>query len=508
MDRYLNRRDFLKLASLLPLSLALPQFMLGIDAAQPPQAGQNVLMILCDALSASNISLYGYHRETMPNLDRLAKRAIVYHNHYAGGNFTTPGTASLLTGTLPWTHRAIKFNGTVAKPFVDKTIFHAFGNYYRLAYSHNPLVNTLFAQFVPDMDKLIPQERLYLANDDFVQGLFHNDEDIATVGWARTIKRKDEGYAYSLFLSHLYEQYRESKVANLKQFFPRGVPNFSSDNYFLLEQATDWIGSQLGLLPQPFFTYFHFLPPHYPYNTHRDFYGRFSNDGWKPVDKPADLFAQEKGGKNLLKKRTQYDEFILYADRELGRIFDHLEASGLLENTWVVFTADHGELFERGISGHRTNVLYQPVVHIPLLIFEPGRTTGTDVYTPTSAIDVMPTLLQVTGQKIPDWTEGVVLPPYGGAGQDPNRNIYALQAWYNEQLGPLTEATAMLIKERYKLIYFFGYYKLKGNERVELYDLEADPDELNDLSASHKETASELLGELKAKLAEVDKPYL
>ncbi|MDH5646998.1 MAG: sulfatase-like hydrolase/transferase, partial [Candidatus Heimdallarchaeota archaeon] len=90
---------------------------------------QNILIIVFDTLSAENISLYGYARETMPNLSRIADRATVYHQHYAGGPFTTPGTASLLTGTYPWTHRAFGIQGKVIDKFIDKNIFSLFSDY-------------------------------------------------------------------------------------------------------------------------------------------------------------------------------------------------------------------------------------------------------------------------------------------------------------------------------------------------------------------------------------------
>jgi len=131
MKKQITRRDFLKLAGILPLGLAVPRFVHSLET-QGKQ--QNVIVIVFDALSASNMSLYGYPRDTMPNLARLAERAIVYHNHYASGNFTTPGTASLLTGTLPWTHRAFDLYGLVNEPFVEKNFFTAFPNHYRLAH--------------------------------------------------------------------------------------------------------------------------------------------------------------------------------------------------------------------------------------------------------------------------------------------------------------------------------------------------------------------------------------
>jgi hypothetical protein len=269
----------------------------------------------------------------------------------------------------------------VAESFASNNIFHAFQNYYRLAYTHNSWANTLLTQFSNDLDELVPTDSLFLANDGFIPAIFKKDEDIASLGWARSIKRKEEGTAYSLFLSDLYERYREGQVASLLPSFPRGLPNKGVDNYFLLETAIDWLGKHVSTIPQPFLGYFHFLPPHLPYSTPMDFVGQFANDGYKPVEKPMDLFALEKVGKNVFKKRTEYDEYILYVDREFGRFYDYLEKSGLLENTWVVFTSDHGEMFERYISGHLTSTLYQPIVRVPLIIFEPGRKTGADVYT-------------------------------------------------------------------------------------------------------------------------------
>ena len=163
MKNRFNRRDFLKLAGFLPLNFTAPHLLQAFNT-QPSLQGKpkNVLVIIFDALSAYDISLYGYQRQTTPNIDRLAKRAVVYHNHFAAGNFTTPGTASLLTGVLPWTHRALNLNGKVADPYVAKNIFSAFKDYYRIAYTHNGFANTFLKQFHSDLDELIPRESLYL----------------------------------------------------------------------------------------------------------------------------------------------------------------------------------------------------------------------------------------------------------------------------------------------------------------------------------------------------------
>ncbi|HVN16182.1 MAG TPA: sulfatase-like hydrolase/transferase [Anaerolineales bacterium] len=515
MKSKFNRRDFLKLAGLTPLSFTAPRFVKG--ALQTGQ--KNVLVVVFDAFTASNMSLYGYLRETTPNLTRLAERAIVYHNHYAGGNFTTPGTASLLTGTLPWTHRAFTLNTMVDVSFARKTIFHAFENYYRIAYSHNNVVNTLLDQFKADLDEFVPRAKLYLTNDGFVDTAFNRDDDIATVSWARILKKGDAGYAYSLFLSQIYELLRGNQLQNIKSRFPRGIPGTNGDNFFLLEHAIDWVGSRLKNIPQPFMGYFHFLPPHYPYRTREDFYGRFRNDGFKPTNKPSDIFSLDNSpeasmahpnNEILREDRENYDEFILYIDSEFGRLFNSLESSGLLENTIVVVTSDHGELFERGIEGHSTAVLFQPVVHVPLLIFDPGRTSRLDVYSNTSVVDVIPTLLHLTGQNPIDWSEGgVVLPPFAGTSLDPNRNLFTVQARGTDPRSTITQATVMLVKGHYKLTYYFGYKRLElAKERIELYDLEADPEELNNLYTPQNEIGAELLSELKSKLARMNQPYL
>jgi arylsulfatase A-like enzyme len=476
-----------------------------ISAQEKPK---NVIIVIFDAFSAYDISLYGYARQTTPNIDRLAERAVVYHNHFSAGNFTSPGTASLLTGVLPWTHRALNINGKVIESFIDKNIFSVFENYYRIAYTHNGFANTFLMQFQDHLNDLIPKESLYLQSyDEFISALFKNDDDIASVSWVRGMKVSEEGSAYSLFLSHLYESLQDRRIESLEPLFPRGLPTVGlSLNPYLLETAIDVIAKQLTDIPQPFLGYFHFMPPHHPYHTRREFFNAFKGDGFKPIQKPIDILAR-KVNKEQPQRQTEYDEFILYCDQQFGRLYRSLEAAGLLENTWLILTSDHGEMFERGITGHGSSVLYQPVVRVPLIIFEPGRQAGTDIYQYTSAVDLVPTLAHVAQQKKPDWAEGVILPPYATGDPTLHRNLYVVQAIDNDPYSPLTQASTVLVKEGYKLHYYFGYPQAPDGEIIKLFDIRSDPEELTDLYASKKETASELLNELKTKLIEVDQPY-
>jgi arylsulfatase A-like enzyme len=163
-------------------------------------------------------------------------------------------------------------------------------------------------------------------------------------------------------------------------------------------------------------------------------------------------------------------------------------------------------MFERGIFGHRTPALFQPIVHIPLVILQPGQQERSDIHMSTSAVDLLPTLLHVTGQPLPTWTEGQILPPF--ADPIPDRNIYAVEAKYSDPHKPLNPVSVMLVKENYKLTCYAGYEVLgAAGNRFELYDLETDPEELNDLYLKQPAIAARLQQELLEALQQANQPY-
>lgn len=511
MKKILDRREFLKLAGTLSLGAFAPKYLLN-PYLEKRTVKKNILIVVFDAFSAYHLSLYGYPRETMPNLSRLAQRAVVYHNHYAAGNYTTPGTASLLTGLLPWTHRAFSHNAQVANQFRKKTLFNALPDYHRIVYSHNKYVNTFFQQFKDDIDEFIPRKQLYL-EDSRLASLFLDDEDISTIGVIRSLNQKEDGYSYSLILSRInlmIQKIRENHISEYRKRFPRGVPTITRvESYYLLEDSVDFMIDRLAKIPNPYLGYFHFLPPHDPYNTRIDFFNVFANDGYLIPDKPMHIFSQSGTQEELNRLNTHYDEYLLYVDAEFGRLFDSLEQSGILEDTWLILTSDHGELFERGIGGHSTELLTEPIMRVPLLIFEPGRESRLDVFENTSAIDILPTLSKITGQEVPEWAEGIVLPPYSEYQQKSRQEIFAAHSNVTNDKEPIEMGSFMMVRDNYKLVYFFGYGKLgESGELIELYDLEADPDELNNLYPSKKSIAEEMLVVLRAKIAEADKPYI
>ncbi|MDH5508664.1 MAG: sulfatase-like hydrolase/transferase [Anaerolineae bacterium] len=513
MKDKLERRDFLKLSALAAAGSYATLFEKQAVRLAGSASGENILIVVFDTLSAKHLSLYGYQRNTTPNIERIAQRGIVYHEHYAGGPYTTPGTASLLTGTYPWTHRAFRVQSQVAKEFENKNIFSLFEDYHRIAYTHNPVANTFLRQFLSSLDTYIPRQDLFLLEDYVLEKLLINDYDTASI-FKRQLYVQNDGDFYSLFLPNLLrktdrferqKRYLEKKYA---EEFPRGLPG--ELNHFILEDGINAMQGTLPSLDSPYLAYYHFFPPHAPYTTRRDFYDAYNNDGYEPVKKPEHLFSRKISWKNLVKNRRAYDEFILYVDHEFGRLYDYLESSGHLDNTWVIFTSDHGELFERGIKGHFTESLHQPVVNVPLIILPPGQTKRVDVYDNTSCVDLIPTLLNIANRDIPEWLEGELLPPYGPV--IPNREIYALQARHEPMSQPIKAATAMLVKNEFKLTKYFGYAKVKrevkGDGLYELYNIHDDPEELNNLYESMPDVAGELTEILNNRIEKENAPYL
>jgi len=509
MQKNFSRREFLNITGLVSAGLALPQWFLKPSAEQPAGGGQNVLIVLFDSWSAYHLSLYSYARRTTPQIERLAERAIVYHNHIAGGNYTLPGTTSLLTGMLSWKHRAFGFPiDQVQNLFAERNIFHLFPDYHRMAYTHNRLANQVLEYLFRDLDDFTPLRQHLLHDDFWVSNLFAGDDDIATLSWLRALKPQEADFNYSLFFSRIYQANLQRTFLEYDKLFPLGLPRFNIDNFYLLEDAIDWMIEALPSAPQPFLGYYHFLPPHYPYNTRADFYKAFSGDGRAPQRKAESLFSERASYELLIQEARHYDEFILYVDSEFARLYERLEQSGVLNSTWLILTSDHGELFERGVRGHGGPLLYHPVIKIPLLIFPPGQTTRQDVYENTSAVDLLPTLLEITGRgdRKPDWTEGQVLPPFG---KESRKDIFVVEGLQTEQNRPMDSGTIIVLREKYKLIYYFGYEKLGGmEEMVELYDLDNDPEELEDLALVHADLAADLLNTAKEKRAENDRPFL
>jgi arylsulfatase A-like enzyme len=502
----LSRREFLKLSSFYLSSSLLPS-IINIQNLESESDLPNIFIVVYDAFTATQMSLYGYDRETTPNISQLAEKAFVYHNHYAGGHWTYPGTASLLTGVHPWLHRGFTRGSKIATPYDQENLFTFFDDYYSAAYTHNYYADAVLRRIGFGIDYHHEITRLFLNESFILNVLLDKDYDIAAVSRRRIENKYEEGYASSLFFSHLtkfFDSYRERKLSD-RFVSPPEVTG--GKNLFLLEDATDWMIKQASQWPRPYLGYFHMFPPHDPYVIRNDFAPLFHNDGYKSIRKPKHFFTQIKltKEKKLDELRLAYNQAIRYVDAEFGRLMENLEEQGELKNTWVIMTSDHGEMFERGLLEHIRPVFYDPIIKIPLLIFKPGQSNRVDIHTPTSAVDVIPTLLYLSGKPIPKHLEGKILPPFFNPPVD--RSVFAMDAQYNPPTEKMSLYTAMHLKWPYKFTQYYGYAQLPDNEPYfELYDLENDPEEMENLYESKPTIAAELREELKQEIEIKDQP--
>ena len=498
----MNRRDFLKTSAALVTSATFAGAARILSSAHS-QAIQkpNILIFVFDAMSARHLSLYGYARETAPNLEKFAERASVYHRHYSAGNFTTSGTASMLTGMYPWTHRAFNYRGMIDRSLVDRNFFHLIGNEYtRFAFTQNLWADIFLNQFEKDLDvHLLPNSFSQFAESLIQPDDLPADRDLAYFVFQDFLNlRVDDVHPYpgSLFLASAdLARALASDRPFVSVDYPRGLPtnhDFSYENTSVFEGVERLVQNRMPPA-SPYLGYFHLWSPHDPYSARKDFIGIFPED-LNLQDKLQHPFSASNFSEQSLQKyRREYDEFIADVDAEFGRLISNLEKSGVLQNSYVIVTSDHGELFERGEQGHASALMYAPVTHIPLLISAPGQQSRSDFHALTSNLDLLPTLLQITGREIPNWVEGRVLPGLGGT-EDVSRSIFPIMAKDNAAFRPIKQATFTLIKDVYELFFFTGY---PGHpDTFELYQLQEDPDELHDLFSRDINTASHMKDEL------------
>lgn len=514
---HLNRRDFLKLAASLPafpLLTHLPDALTNLDSEKQIQAINNqsnlpnIIIIIYDAFSAQHLSLEGYPRHTTPNIDQFASQATVYHNHHSAGNFTTPSTASLFYGVYPWTHRALSLGGLSRSEIVQNNLFQQLGGlYHRLAFTQNIFVDQLLFQFPKQLESHPHLDSFSAAGFTFYNKLFPKDAILGLKSFDEFLFIREQAHG-SLFLGLLNDltSLLSSGLARqrLKELYPEELPRLANtDVYYTLDKMTQGVSDTLHKQEQPFFAYLHLMPPHEPYVPSSKYKGSFA-DGWAPDPQKKHRLGSNLSVERMNERRQVYDEFIANLDHDFGRLLSDLKRSGLMQNSYIIFTSDHGEMFEKGVVGHSSPLLFEPGVRVPLIIAAPGQMQHQDIYALTSTVDLLPSLLSIAGKEPPAWCQGQFLPGLQLPGQsppkpDPNRSIYIVEAKKNPAYQPLSKATLAVMQWPYKLVHYLGYKNYM--DAYELYDLEADPNELKNIYQGNpvgKRLKEELAEELTA----------
>lgn len=309
----------------------------------PAVAGApNVLLIVLDTLRADHMSVYGYARPTTPHLEKIAAEGTTFENAIAPASWTLPSHATLFTGLYAYQHQAT--GERLQENFLTLAAALKQRGYYTAGF----VGNTSFAH-----------AKTGLANG-FIryQDLFSSIADAAvrTVYGRRIFPRAARAAGY-------YDDVGRKRAEDVNREFlewldaPTGIP-----------------ASELGRA-RPFFVFLNYFDMHIPYFPPPAFAAKFAQAAEqilkrRPVmentspARPESVAAAEA-------EKDAYDASIAYLDEELGKLFAELKQRGLLENTLVVITSDHGEaIFEHETFGHSLN-LYREAIHVPLIVLHP-----------------------------------------------------------------------------------------------------------------------------------------
>jgi arylsulfatase A-like enzyme len=262
-----------------------------------------------------------------------------------------------------------------------------------------------------------------------------------------------------------------------------------------------WLPSTTG---RPFFAFLNFQDAHAPYLPPSEFEDRF---GPKRTGRALqDLSERRDWSEDELRaERAAYDGSIGYVDSQIGQLLDDLGNQGLLDNTIVIVSSDHGELFgEHGITDHG-NSLYVPLLQVPLLIiYPPAIPADARIETPVSLRDIAATILDLSGND-----EGL-LPGESLRGAWDDGRDWSPSPSRAEVSGGVRMPDWLPVMKGDMASLFAGnfHYIRNGDGREELYDLSTDPDELTDLSASpdHRPVLEQMRASLAEDLSEARLP--
>lgn len=405
--------------------------------------GYNVILISIDTLRSDHLGCYGYGRDTSPNIDKLASESALFHNVYSASPWTLPSHVSILTGLYCAHHQVYQdsermdpSDGTLAEKMRENS-------YKTTAFTGGGFVSAVYG-FSKGFDSYYEGEG----------GVFHQDS--------------------------------AAKVFSV---------------------VSPWIDRSRD---QDFFLFIHTYQPHSPYACPPPYKFMFLDDDakWGHID-----LIQHLGGNECLYKALPdeekrniialYDAEIRYTDEALiAPLVDKLKKTGLYDRTMLILTSDHGEeFFEHSGWGHGYNV-YDEALKVPLIIKFPDSGFKGKIYDHiVSLIDIMPTILDWLGIDYSDTNiDGNSLIPILLEREKKDRKFIADVAGNVLNYHNLEKITTN--QEKFKLILNknsdsrdreFFRFKPPDVPAIEVYDLEKDSKEKNNVTKDYPDLTRQLI---------------
>jgi arylsulfatase A-like enzyme len=370
-------KTFIKAAlftTFLGLALFLGLRSHGAAQAQSSESPPNIIFVIFDALRADHVSAYGYLRQTTPTVDdRLAGKGVLFSEATALTSWTKPSNASMLASMLP------------TELFADWTKSNA-----------------------PVLDR-----QMMLAE-----------------------YLREAGYNTAGFIDSWFMRAQFGFAQGFDTYEIVGVDGDSINHL-----AMTWLdenGYQSGNSSDPLFLFLYYYDPHSEYVPPPPFDTMFDPDYTGPIT--GEIFGHGRevvSGDLILSERDRehvialYDGDIAYSDSLLDSMLDDLEQRGLLENSLIVFSSDHGEMFGEHDKWIHRNSLYEEVLRVPLIFrYEGVLPEGAVMDVPVDHLDVTPTILDLAGIPMSSQISGRSLAPLmiGEETALPERPIYAMLA--------------------------------------------------------------------------------
>ncbi len=312
-------------------------------ADSPGRAAQpSLILIVIDTVRADRLGIYGYERNTSPELDRWASSGAVFERAFASSSWTLPSFASIYTGQHPGRHGAGESleGGDLRISRSDATL---------------PMLAEIFSE---------------------------------------------AGYATVAFANNpfLHEKFGVARGFDDYSFVPASNSNIR-DVEKTTGLALDWIDRHREV---PFFAMVHYFDPHMDYAPPQDLRGTFAADYDGQLGFPVSQGAKIRNRKIVLDAADKeylsdtYDEELLGTDRGLGKLLAGLSERKIMHDALVILTSDHGEeIFDHGSFEHG-HTAYQELLHVPLVIWGPGI-SGRRITQPVSHVDLFATALEAAG---------------------------------------------------------------------------------------------------------------
>jgi len=480
----------------------------------------NIVLIVMDAVRARNMSIYGYKEKTTPMLESIRHDFTLYRNAISSSYWTLPSHASIFTGTYASKHGLVADGDSLKPSFVTMAeLLHAKG-YKTVALCRNPYVSgfsrldrgfDLFYDFRHPSVKSILSRLLFSKRRNFTH----------LTAPALKQRKKSSGHAKSskrsLVFEHKLEDLQELGIFKktiwfLKGFFDKHAENINALTFKLIERFR----------AKPFFLFLHFGEAHAPYEIPRIFRNRFLT--FKSTRKPWDVNQDHRKYYFGKVKMTEadfrvlealYNGAISYLDRRIYEIYSFLQHRELLDNTLLIITSDHGEnLGDHGILFHHF-CLYDSLIRIPLLVKYPAILNTDKKPCETEErivqnVDLLPTIMDILRTK-----EGKILMQVQGnslvTSNIKNRDYsYAISELMEPFRPALREAKIKLKRYDRRLISIRTASKKfihSSDRKHEFYDLEKDPNEINNLIDSGEPCISELKEKLRPWLKKFNNFY-